>query len=215
MGFPLWRAQEGKKHPDAKPLKGFSGAGVLEIVADEEGDAYRAISTIRLKHAVYVLHAFQKKSKRGVKTSDSAMDLVRQRLRDAIELDRHATHGGTPMNIEHERGSGNVFADLGLPNADELFAKAKIVGQISDMIEERHVTQMQAAKTLGIDQPSLSRLLRGRTSGFSMDRLIRMLNAFDYDVTITVSPKPSDRSHAHVTVQPFTIPAPISQRKQG
>ncbi len=119
------------------------------------------------------------------------------------------------MSIEYERGSGNVFADLGLPNADELLAKAKIVGQISDMIEERHLTQVQAAETLGIDQPSLSRLLRGRTVGFSMDRLIRMLNAFDYDVTITLSPKPANRDHAHVTVQPFPIPTPISHHKQG
>ena len=79
------------------------------------------------------------------------------------------------MSIEHERGSGNVFADLGLPNSDELLAKAKIIGQMSDMIEARHLTQTQAAETLGIDQPSLSRLLRGRTSGFSMDRLIRQV----------------------------------------
>lgn len=58
IGFALWRAQEGKKHPDAKPLKGFGGAGVMEIVADEEGDAFRAIYTVRLKRAVYVLHVF-------------------------------------------------------------------------------------------------------------------------------------------------------------
>ncbi len=58
IGFALWRAQEGKKHPDAKPLKGFTGAGVMEIVADEEGDAFRAIYTVRLKRAVYVLHVF-------------------------------------------------------------------------------------------------------------------------------------------------------------
>jgi len=90
IGFALWRAQEGKKHPDAKPLKGFRGAGILEIVADEEGDAYRAVYTVRLTHAIYVLHAFQKKSKRGVKTPYPVMSLVRQRLRDAEELDAHA-----------------------------------------------------------------------------------------------------------------------------
>lgn len=106
------------------------------------------------------------------------------------------------MTIEHEQSSGNVFADLGLPNADELLAKAKIIGQISDVIEERGLTQTQAAETLGIDQPSLSRLLRGRMSGFSLDRLLRMLNAFDYDVTITMSPKPADRNDARVIVQP-------------
>ncbi len=87
MGYALWRAQEGKKHPDAKPLKGFGGAGVLEIVADEDGDTYRTIYTVRLQHAVYVLHAFQKKSRRGIKTADTVMDLVRKRLRDAEMLD--------------------------------------------------------------------------------------------------------------------------------
>lgn len=87
MGYALWRAQEGKKHPDAKPLKGFGGAGVLEIIADEDGDTYRTIYTVRLKHAVYVLHAFQKKSRRGIKTPDAVMDMVQRRLRDAEMLD--------------------------------------------------------------------------------------------------------------------------------
>lgn len=105
------------------------------------------------------------------------------------------------MVIEHERGNGNVFADLGLPNADELLAKAKIVGQISDIIEERRLTQVQAAEALAMDQPSLSRLLRGRTAGFSLDRLLRMLNAFDCDVTITLSPKPADHARAQIIVE--------------
>lgn len=87
MGFGLWRAQEGKKHPRAKPLKGFGGAGVLEIVADDEGKTYRTVYAVRLRHAVYVLHAFQKKAKHGIKTPDSVMNLVRQRLREAEELD--------------------------------------------------------------------------------------------------------------------------------
>src|SRR4051812_11660675 len=104
------------------------------------------------------------------------------------------------MNIEHELSCANVFADLGLPNADELMAKAKIVGQISDIIEERQLTQMQAAEIRGIDQPSLPRLLRGRTSGFSMDRLIRMLNAFDCDVTITVTPREPGKERVRVVV---------------
>src|SRR6266550_2779610 len=65
MGFALWQAQEGKKHADAKPLKGFGGAGVLEIVEDDAGSTYRAVYTVRFVRAVYVLHAFQKKSKKG------------------------------------------------------------------------------------------------------------------------------------------------------
>ncbi len=65
VGFALRAAQEGGKYPDAKPMKGFKGAGVLEIVEDYDGDGYRAVYTVRFSNAVYVLHAFQKKSKRG------------------------------------------------------------------------------------------------------------------------------------------------------
>ena len=66
VGFALYRAQEGELHPSAKPLKGFGGAGVLEIVADSGDDTYRTVYTVRLATAVYVLHAFQKKSTRAL-----------------------------------------------------------------------------------------------------------------------------------------------------
>ena len=85
MGFGLHLAQAGRKHPHAKPLKGFSGAGVLEIVEDHDGDTYRAMYTIRLVGAVYVLHAFQKKSKSGIKTPAKEIALVKDRLKRAEE----------------------------------------------------------------------------------------------------------------------------------
>lgn len=68
IGFALRNAQEGKKHPQAKPLQGFGGAAVLEVVEDFDGNAYRAVYTVKFKGVVYVLHAFQKKSKRGGQT---------------------------------------------------------------------------------------------------------------------------------------------------
>ena len=83
MGFALHLAQIGEKHPDAKPLKGFDGAGVLEIVEQFDGNAYRAVYTVRLREAVYVLHAFQKKSKSGVATPRSEISLVQKRLKRA------------------------------------------------------------------------------------------------------------------------------------
>jgi phage-related protein len=83
MGFALWRAQEGKKHPSVKPLTGFGGAGVLEVVEDHRGNAYRAIYTVRFDSAVYVLHAFQKKSKHGIATPKQEIDLVKARLKEA------------------------------------------------------------------------------------------------------------------------------------
>ncbi|MBF0339502.1 MAG: type II toxin-antitoxin system RelE/ParE family toxin [Magnetococcales bacterium] len=86
VGYALFRAQEGKKHPDAKPLKGFMGAGVLEIVDDHDGDTYRAVYTVRLEGVVYVLHAFQKKSKRGIATPKQEIDLVKSRLQLAQQI---------------------------------------------------------------------------------------------------------------------------------
>lgn len=85
FGFALNQAQLGDKHVDAKPLKGFGGAGVLEIVADEAGNTFRTIYTVRLHAAIYVLHVFQKKSTRGAKTSRRDIDLVKARLAQAIE----------------------------------------------------------------------------------------------------------------------------------
>jgi phage-related protein len=83
MGFALLRAQEGAKHPRAKPLKGFSGAGVLEVVEDYDGDTFCTVYTVKFADALYVLHAFQKKSKRGIATSKQDITLIRQRLRRA------------------------------------------------------------------------------------------------------------------------------------
>src|SRR4051795_6670253 len=87
-----------------------------------------------------------------------------------------------------EASSGNVFADLGLKNPEELLAKAELVQRISDIIAERKLTQARAAKVLGIDQPKVSALLRGKLDGFSIDRLFRFLNALGRDVEISVRP---------------------------
>ena len=83
MGFALHVAQMGGKHPSAKPLKGFAGAGVLEVAEDHAGDTYRAVYTVRFVSAVYVLHAFQKKSKSGIKTPPKEIELVKDRLKRA------------------------------------------------------------------------------------------------------------------------------------
>jgi phage-related protein len=87
MGFALYQAQIGDKHVDAKPLKNIA-AGVMEIIADHRGDTFRAVYTVKLEHAVYVLHAFQKKSKHGIATPQDVIELVKQRLRRALEIDR-------------------------------------------------------------------------------------------------------------------------------
>jgi predicted XRE-type DNA-binding protein len=92
--------------------------------------------------------------------------------------------------IKIQSSSGNVFADLGLANADELLIKAELVRQISNLIDAKSLTQTEAAKLLGIDQPKVSALLNGKLSGFSTERMFRFLNALGSDVEIRVVPKP-------------------------
>jgi phage-related protein len=86
MGYALYVAQQGGKHRDAKPLKGFGGASVVEIVKDHRGDTFRAVYTVRLAGTVYVLHVFQKKSKTGRATPKAEMDLIVRRLREAERI---------------------------------------------------------------------------------------------------------------------------------
>ena len=85
FGFALYLAQQGKKHQNAKPLKGFSGAGVLEVVEDCLGDTFRAVYTVKIAENIYVLHCFEKKSKRGIETPKQEIDLIRDRLKMAQE----------------------------------------------------------------------------------------------------------------------------------
>jgi phage-related protein len=81
LGFALYRAQIGGKHDKAKVLKGFGGAGVLEIVEDSTGDTYRGVYTVKFADAVYVLHCFKKKSKSGIATPKSDIELIQSRLK--------------------------------------------------------------------------------------------------------------------------------------
>lgn len=92
VGFALYFAQHGQKHESAKPLRTFGGAGVLEVVEDYDRGSYRAVYTVRFSEAVYVLHVFQKKDKRGIATPKRDLDLIRVRLQEATRL--HAEHEG-------------------------------------------------------------------------------------------------------------------------
>jgi phage-related protein len=85
IGVALIVAQYGGKHPDVKPLRGFGGASVLEIVENHDGDTYRAVYTVRFAEALYVLHAFKKKSTQGIKTTQRDINLIKARLQRAQE----------------------------------------------------------------------------------------------------------------------------------
>ena len=88
IGYALYVAQRGGKHQDAKVLRGFGGAGVLEVITDYRGDTFRAVYTLKYAGVVFVLHAFQKKSKSGRETPRRDIELIRQRLREAEQMAR-------------------------------------------------------------------------------------------------------------------------------
>jgi len=101
-----------------------------------------------------------------------------------------------------EASSGNVFADLAVPDADEALAKAELARRICALLAERKLTQARAAAVLGIDQPKVSALVRGKLEGFSTDRLFRFLNALGQDVEIVVRPRRRHSEHATTRVVP-------------
>jgi predicted XRE-type DNA-binding protein len=101
---------------------------------------------------------------------------------------------------EVEVSSSNVFADLELPNADEALAKPELARRIGAILAERKLTQARAATLLGIDQPKVSALIRGKFEGFSTDRLFRLLNALGQDVEIVVRPRRRDKEQASTRV---------------
>lgn len=110
---------------------------------------------------------------------------------------RNKTNTEEPCRID--RGSGNVFADVGIPNPDSALAKAKLVQRIRELITERKLTQAKAAEVLGIDQPKVSALVRGRVEGYTIDRLFRFLSILGQRVEITVRPtKKSDHGRTLV-----------------
>lgn len=90
IGFALYEAQQGLTPANVKPLKGYKGAGVLEVVENNDGDTFRAVYTVRFEGVLYVLHAFQKTSRRGIATPKKELDLVEARLKEAAR--HYAAH---------------------------------------------------------------------------------------------------------------------------
>jgi predicted XRE-type DNA-binding protein len=195
IGYALWFAQIGSKHAQVKPLRGFGGAGVLEIIEDWDGNTYqgglhREVRRLRLRAALLP---------EEVETSGQDTE-VRCRADHA-----EAACGGSRLRgkkgcrvmarkkIDVYVGSGNVFRDLGLKNPEELLAKAKLAARIVQILDERKLSQSQAAKLLGVDQPKVSQIYRGRLDDYSLERLMRFLTALHRDVRIIVDEEPRRR----------------------
>ncbi len=103
-------------------------------------------------------------------------------------------------NVVHD-SCGNIFEDLGFPDAEERLARAELARVVRAVIRERGLTQSQAAAALGVHQPDVSDLMRGHFSRFSMERLERFLTALDLEVRIQVGPRPSGKARAEITVE--------------
>jgi predicted XRE-type DNA-binding protein len=101
----------------------------------------------------------------------------------------------------HHVSSGNIFADLGLENADELLLKAKIAAEISEITKRRKLTQSKAATLMGVAQPDLSNLMRGHFKGFSIERLMKMITALGRDVEIIIRPAPRSRKLGKIKIE--------------
>ena len=110
--------------------------------------------------------------------------------------------------IKYKESSGNVFADLGVENPEEALAKSELARQIAKLIKKKKLSQKQAAEILGIDQPKISNLIRGRLRSFSLERLIRFLNSLGQDVSIMISPakSQSERGHTWISESASIIP---------
>jgi predicted XRE-type DNA-binding protein len=173
-------------------LKGFGGRSVLEVVDDEDGDTYRAVYTVRFAGVIYVLHAFQKKSKKGIETPkrDRGNQGAAQGGRGSLPGELRKRSQEMSRDKKVTASSGNVFADLGFANPEEELLKAKLIREIRGIIKRRKLTQTKAAAVLGLKQPDVSALVTGRVGKFSIDRLVRCLDRLDYKVDVVVRHKP-------------------------
>jgi predicted XRE-type DNA-binding protein/phage-related protein len=194
--YALWIAQTGGKHRDAKALSGFGGAGVLELIEDYRGDTFRAVYTLKYAGLVYVAR-LSKEIENGARNTAPGYR-VNQATTARSGTDRK---GDDVMNSRrYEKSSGNVFKDLGLPDAEEHLVKAKLVWKIDGIMKERGLKQVEVAALLGIRQPDVSKMLRGEFRQFSVERLLRFLVALGQDVEIVVKPHQGKKDNASLHV---------------
>jgi predicted XRE-type DNA-binding protein len=171
----------------------------MEIVDRHDTNTYRAVYTVQFAGRIYVLHAFQKKSKMGIRTPQKDIELIRQRPPPSATTGKvEPAMKRRDKRIGAAEESGNVFADLKLPHAEQELLKARLTLQIYKLIKARGLTQAKAGEILGIKQPHVSALMRNRAGVFSVERLMEFLTDLGQDVEITV--RPTRKEHGKVSV---------------
>ncbi|MDQ6717693.1 MAG: XRE family transcriptional regulator [Gemmatimonadota bacterium] len=214
FGWALLDVQYGDTPDGAKLFGEGLPHEIWKIAEDHDGNTYRAAYMVKFPEIVYVLDVFMKKSKSGIKTPQADKNRVLERFKaakrhyDENHLKRHnqvmerKTKRKTYVNgIEIEHGSGNVFEDLGFPDAAERLAKAELARLVRNIIREKSWTQAHAAGVLGIAASDMSDLVRGKLDRFSQERIARFLNSLDMDVRIQVAPRRAGKKRADITVE--------------
>ena len=169
-GYELGRVQQGLMPSDWKPMRTV-GPGVIEIRVHTMRE-HRVFYVAKFEEAVYVLHAFEKRTRQ---TTQTDIVLARKRLAAVV----HGRRGDEEvvMKTRMHRSSGNVFRDLGFApaEAENLRLRSDLMIALGKLIESRGLTQVQAATLLGVSQPRISDLVRGKINRFSLDTLVAML----------------------------------------
>jgi len=171
----LTMAAEGAKADIAKPLHGM-GSGVFEIALAFKGDAFRMVYALQLSDEIWVVHAFQKKSTRGIKTPKHEIDLIDAVSKEGSSQEIEGDVGMKKENLDLVRGSGNVFRDLGHKNADAEQFKAILAAEIVKVIDREDLTVRAAHRRTGIAAADFSRIRNADLGRFTVDRLISILN---------------------------------------
>ena len=198
LGFALYQAQIGQRHESAKMLHGFTDT-VWQVRADDPSGTYRAVYAAQLGEAVYVSSCVPKEGNIRNRDPTTGIGSDPSTPSTCAQAGGKMRRGKMP-NREFTPSSGNVFTDLNLPHADDLLAKAELAAKIIAEIQRRRLTQSQAAAILGIDQPKVSALKQGKLSGFSLERLMRLLLVLGRDIEITVKARAKSRSVARLRV---------------
>ncbi len=157
--------------------------GVFEIALRHCGDAFRLIYAVRIGDALWVIHAFKKKSKSGIKTPQVEVDLIRET--QTIEGDLEMSD-----DFELVHGSGNVFRDLGLANPEVEQLKAILAAKIIGVLDSQKLTVRRAHELTGFAAPDFSRVRQAKLSRFTVDRLMSMLDRLGQDVEVMVTVQP-------------------------
>ena len=213
FGYALHLAQSGSKHEQAKPLRGYGSASVLEVVEDWHGDTYRAVYTMKFTTCRLCSPLLSEEGDERDRDT---------KARPQFDHEPTAGRGGTregratTTDSEIHKGSTNVYTDLGRPDAEEMLIKAQLATKIGEIIKRRHLTQIEAADIIGLPQPKLSGLLRGQFRGISEAKMLNCLTRLGRDVKIIVGPARrgsrnwADRSAVRLSLQPgFGETAPM------